>query len=151
MGRDISQLHPELQLRVTSLQQICAKQGLLIGIADCFRTVEEQNALYAQGRTTAGSIVTNANGNTYTSMHQWGVAFDFIRNDGLGAYNEANNFFEKVGQLGKSISLEWGGDWTSFVDRTHFQLPDWGSTPKLLKQLYEVPENFIKTWGTLIR
>ena len=30
-----------------------------------------------------------------------------------------------VGKLGKSIGLEWGGDW-EFVDEPHFQLrPDW--------------------------
>ena len=80
-------------------------------------------------------------------MHQWGIAFDFYRNDGKGAYNESGNFFENVGQIGKTLGLEWGGDWTSPVDRPHFQLPDWGSTPSILKKRYGNFDTFKKTWG----
>jgi len=28
-----------------------------------------------------------------------------------------------VGAIGKSVGLEWGGDWTRLPDRPHFQLP----------------------------
>ena len=40
----------------------CSAQGLAVGLGECFRTVAEQDALYAQGRTKPGSIVTNAKG-----------------------------------------------------------------------------------------
>ena len=55
-------------------------------------------------------------------------------------------FFQKVGALGKSIGLEWGGDWKSIVDKPHFQLPDWGSTPSRLKSEYKTFNHFKKTW-----
>ena len=42
--------------------------------------------------------------------------------------------------------MEWGGDWTSPVDKPHFQLKQWGSTPNKLKKLYGSVENFKKTW-----
>ena len=80
-------------------------------------------------------------------MHQWGVAFDVIRNDGKGAYNDSDNWFSKVAKIGKSLGLEWGGDWTSPVDKPHFQLPQWGSTPTKLKKLYGNVNNFKKTWN----
>ena len=82
----------------------------------------------------------------YSSHHQWGSAFDFYRNDGKGAYNDSEGFFSKVGSVGKSLGLEWGGDWTSPVDKPHFQLPYWGSTTAELKRLYGKPEEFKKTW-----
>lgn len=147
MGRDISLLHPRLQSKVYQLIRLAEKNGYKIGIAETFRTVAEQDALYAKGRTVAGAKVTNAKGSTYSSMHQWGVAFDFYRNDGKGAYANNDGFFQKIGALGKSIGLEWGGDWKSIVDLPHFQLPDWGSTTTQLKKQYGNPDKFKASWS----
>jgi hypothetical protein len=154
--RDITQLHPTLQARVEELKTRCKKEGITIGIGECLRTVAEQDALYAKGRTASGAIVTNAKGSTYSSMHQWGVAFDFyliMDVDGDGktsddSYNNATGLFDKVGKIGQSIGLEWGGAWKSITDKPHFQLPDWGSTASKLKATYGTPEKFMKTWGT---
>lgn len=145
--RDISQLHPQLQSKIKELQRLCEKNNLKIGISECLRTVAEQDALYAKGRTAPGTKVTNAKGSTYSSMHQWGVAFDFYRNDGKGAYYDNDGFFTRVGKLGQSIGLEWGGSWKSPVDKPHFQLPDWGSTASILKSQYKTPEKFFATWN----
>lgn len=147
MGRDITMCHPRLQKLAAQLAKECKKQGLIIKIGECFRTVAEQDALYAQGRTTSGSIVTNAKGSSYSSQHQWGIAFDFFRNDGKGAYNESGDFFGRVGAIGKQLGLGWGGDWKSIVDKPHLYLPDWGSTTSKLRQLYGTPDKFKVTWN----
>ena len=118
----------------------------MVKLGECFRSVAEQDALYAKGRTKPGSIVTYAKGTSYSSMHQWGIAFDIIRNDGKGAYYDSDGWFSKVGKIGKALGLEWGGDWINPVDKPHFQLKQWGSTPAKLKQLYGSVENFKKTW-----
>ena len=144
--RDITLLHPRLQKLAKNLVAEAAKQGLAIKVTETFRTVAEQDALYAKGRTTPGSIVTNAKGSTYSSMHQWGIAFDICRNDGKGAYNTDGNFFQKVGKIGQDLGMEWGGAWTRFVDLCHFQLPDWGSGPSYLKQTYGTVDKFQPTW-----
>lgn len=146
MSRDTTQLHPRLRAKLDGLQYLCSKQGLKIGISECMRTVKEQDDLYAQGRTKPGKVVTNAQGKTYSSMHQWGTAFDFYRNDGKGAFNTSGGFFSEVGKIGQSIGLEWGGTWTSPVDLPHFQLKEWGSTTKRLKAKYKNPETFKRTW-----
>lgn len=144
--RDITLCHPRLQVLAAKLVEECNKQGLKIAIGETYRTVAEQDALYAQGRTKPGNKVTNAPGSTYSSYHQWGTAFDIYRNDGQGAYNEAGNFFGRVGAIGVSIGLEWGGNWKSPVDKPHFQLPDWGSSTSGIKLVYASPEEFKKTW-----
>ncbi len=149
MGREMTMCHPRLQILAQKLVEECARQGLAVKIGESFRSVKEQDALYAQGRTKPGAVVTNAKGSSYSSMHQWGVAFDFYRGDQKGAYNEEGNFFEKVGAVGKSLGLEWGGDWKSIIDRPHLQLPDWGSTPSGLKSRYKTYERFRKTWEPL--
>lgn len=144
--RNINKCHPRLIELSKKLVSACRGQGLIIGIGESFRTKEEQDALYAKGRTAPGNIVTNAKGSSYSSHHQWGTAFDIYRNDGKGVYTDGDGFFEKVGKIGKSIGLEWGGDWKSPVDKPHFQLPDWGSTTTKLKKMYGTPENFMRTW-----
>lgn len=153
--RDITQLHPILQQKANELIALCWKNGIEIKIGECLRTVAEQDVLYAQGRTKPGNKVTNAKGSTYSSMHQWGVAFDFYLNmdvDGDGskaddAFNNRTRLFNKVGALGVSIGLEWGGNWKSIVDLPHFQLPNWGSTATKLRNTYGTPEKFRATWG----
>ena len=144
--RDITLCHPRLQVLAGRLLDECNQQGLKIKIGETLRTVAEQDALYAQGRTQPGNIVTNAPGSSYSSYHQWGTAFDFYRNDGLGAYNESGKFFDRVGAMGVSLGLEWGGNWKSIVDKPHFQLPDWGSSTAGIKKIYPNPEAFMKTW-----
>lgn len=145
--RNTTQLHPELQQKIVTFLKNCYKNGYKVKITECFRTVAEQDALYAKGRTASGSIVTNAKGSSYSSQHQWGVAFDICRNDGKGAYNDTDNWFKKVATIGKACGLGWGGDWKSPVDKPHFYLKDWGSTTSTLKKKYTSFDKFKKTWG----
>lgn len=150
----VNDLHPDLIVKVDQLIKHCTEAGIAIGISECLRTIAEQDALYAKGRTEPGPKVTNCKGSTYSSMHQWGVAFDFFLRmdvDGDGnivddAYNDSTGLFKKVGQIGKNIGLEWGGDWKSIIDQPHFQLPNWGSTASKLKKMYGTPSAFIATW-----
>ena len=144
--RDIALCHPRLQSLTAQLVDKCVGAGLPIKIGESFRSVAEQDALYAQGRTQPGSIVTNARGSSYSSQHQWGIAADFYRADGKGAYNESGDYFKKVGELAKNLGLGWGGDWKSIVDKPHVYLPDWGSGTNILKQRYGTFEAFKKTW-----
>lgn len=146
MSRDITQLHPRLQEKIAKLKVLCQENGLELGIGECFRSVAEQEALYAQGRTAAGNIITNARGTSYSSQHQWGIAFDFFKNVKGQEYSD-NTFFTKVANLAKSIGLAWGGDWTSPVDKPHLYLPDWGDTPTILKNTYGIFDRFKATWN----
>ena len=148
--RDIRQLHPQLQLKIAELKALCDKVGLKMVIGECLRTVAEQDALYAQGRTRPGIRVTNAPGRTYSSQHQWGIAFDFYRGDGKGAYDDSDNFFGRVGALAKQIGLGWGGDWKSPVDKPHIYLKEWGSTTSVLRSAYGTPDKFMRTWDWTI-
>ena len=152
--KDVTQLHPTLQKKIKELKKLCADNGITIRITECLRTVSEQDALYAKGRTKPGSKVTNCQGKSYSSMHQWGVAFDYVIDqdtdkDGDVDIRDLYNvkLMNVVGKLGQSIGLEWGGSWKSIVDKPHFQLPDWGSTPAKLKAKYGTPAKFISTWA----
>ncbi len=152
--RDITALHPRLQIKAAQLKEQCMKQGISILFGECVRTSAEQDALYAQGRTQPGNIVTNARGSTYSSQHQWGIAVDFYLNmdvDGDGAksddaFNNSSGLFERVGAIAQSVGLGWGGNWKSIKDLPHLYLPDWGDTTATLKQIYGTPEKFMAVW-----
>lgn len=146
MSRDRSLLHPELQEICSAFVEACRKKGLIVGISETWRSKAEQDALYAQGRTKPGSIVTNCR---YPySPHNWGVAFDIYRNDGKGAYNDSDGWFKKCGAVGKKMGLFWGGDFRSFVDKPHFELYKFmpNNSCKTLIAKYGTPEKFKATW-----
>lgn len=101
------------------------------------RTKEEQDALYAKGRTTKGeppytaerplgSTVTNAKGGG--SWHNHGMAFDVVPlKNGLPDWDASPVTWEAIGKLGESLGLEWGGRW-KMRDLGHFQLRPAGFT-----------------------
>lgn len=140
----LKKVHPELEDKIERLIDLCSKEGIPIKITEDLRSVEKQNALYAKGRTTSGNIVTNATGKDYSSFHQWGIAFDICINEVDDAYNIEK--LKRVGELGKSIGLEWGGDWTSIVDMPHFQLSGYEDGIQALKEQYQNPADFADTW-----
>lgn len=143
MSRDITLLHPEVQAIIPKFLQECKNQGLIVKITDTLRSKQEQDELYAQGRTKPGKIVTWVK---YPySNHNWGMAFDICRNDGKGAYYDADGWFKKVGQIGKTFGLIWGGDWKDSPDKPHFELTKYGSTTTLARK-YGTPEKFKETW-----
>jgi len=149
----LNSLHPQAKQLAEKLIAECGKLGLEIKISSTWRTKAEQDALYAQGRTKPGSIITNA---VYPqSQHCWGTAFDFFRNDGVKNPNtgkvdgwyDGDSFFTKVGRIGEKIGLEWGGSWTSFKDKPHFQLKGNEWAWRTLQNKYGTPDKFKATWG----
>ncbi len=113
-------LKPKIKELAEKLIAECKKLGHQIAIAQTLRTIEEQDALYAQGRTKPGNIVTWAKGGE--SFHNFGVAFDFcpLVNGKLDWNNL--ELFKKIGTVGKSLGLEWGGDWPKpKTDLPHFE------------------------------
>lgn len=89
------------------------------------RTYEEQDALFAQGRTKPGEIVTRAKGGQ--SNHNFGIAADFGVFAGKTYLDDSNPV--KASKVHKACSmhaaacgLEWGGSWKSLKDEPHYQI-----------------------------
>ena len=112
--RDITLCHPRLQRIANAWIKACATEGITVAISETLRTAAEQDALYAQGRTKPGNIVTNAKGSSYRSQHQWGIAFDFYLKmdiDGDGkisddAYNDSQGHFRRAAEIAKKAHKE---------------------------------------------
>ena len=120
-------LHPDLKEEIGRILNALWVLGFKCIITDGVRTAEQQQLLYAKGRTAPGSIVTHADGIIKKSNHQpkadgFGHAVDccFII-DGKVSY--PSNLMRVYGEMGKALGLVWGGDWKSLVDQPHLELP----------------------------
>lgn len=121
----LANVHPQLATRVRAMIDLLAQRGTSILITQGLRTWEEQDALYAKGRTVApiGNkfIVTKAKGGQ--SYHNFGLAVDIVILDSIGKadWDTSHPGWSEAADAGKSVGLEWGGDWASFKDLPHFQ------------------------------
>ena len=114
-------VHPKLVAAVTA---VINKLPMFVVMG--VRTVAEQQALYAQGRTAPGHIVTYKDGVNHRSNHQphadgLGHAVDlaFIGGDPFSPKHP----WDAYGSIVEALGLVWGGRW-KMVDRPHAELPD---------------------------
>lgn len=133
----VAQLHPKVRDEVKACierAELMFPPNLAVRVVQGLRTIEEQNELYAQGRTKPGNIVTNARGGS--SFHNYGLAIDFailIDKDGNGKYDELSWDIKKdndrdgvadwleVIKVFEAAGWEWGGRWSSIKDYPHVQ------------------------------
>lgn len=139
-------LHPVVAEKKDRLIAQAEDKGIHVVITQDFRSIEEQDALYEKGRSTAGNIVTNAKGGE--SYHNFGLAIDFallsidgqiiwdMKYDGNG--NGRADWMEVV-DIAKDLGFEWGGDWKQFKDYPHFQM-DFGLSIRELQRGKRPPE-----------
>ncbi len=124
-------VHPDLARRVHAALDALAQHGTFFRVAQGLRTFAEQDALYAQGRTAAGHVVTNARGGW--SNHNFGCAVDcypFLQGrSGDVNFNPSSVQFQAMVVALKAQGLAWGGDWHDPVDPPHFQLAHVPVTP----------------------
>ena len=123
----VALMHPLLRTELANILSEIAQGGVSIRLTQTLRTIQEQNDLYAIGRTKPGKIVTNAKGGQ--SYHNWGLSCDFclLHKDGSISWNMHEDLdkdgiadWMEVVKHFKSIEAVWGGDW-KFVDKPHFE------------------------------
>lgn len=122
------ELFEGVKRRRDMLTKIMTAVGHPITVTDEYRTKEEQDELYAQGRTKPGKIVTNAKGGE--SLHNFRVAFDvaFSTKNGI-SYDGP---WEMLAEVAEVLGLAWGGhadrtveggpvQWPGFIDKPHLE------------------------------
>lgn len=118
----IGKVEPIVKNKAKEIIKKAYKKDINVQFSDGLRTNAQQQALYDQGRSTPGNIVTYAKPGT--SYHNYGLAIDFflVTEDGQHRLWTVNNDWLEVAKIGKSLGFEWGGDWSKFKDYPHFQL-----------------------------
>ena len=119
-SRSLDELLPPVKARVDQFLADCKNHGIDLIVTSTYRDNESQDALYAQGRTTPGRIVTKAKGGQ--SFHNYRCAIDVVPLvNGKAVWDGANPVWAKIGALGKLAGLDWAGDWKTFKELAHFQ------------------------------
>ena len=131
-SRSIDDLSPPVKERVKRFLEECGHQGIDLLVTSTYRDDESQDLLYAQGRTAAGRIITQAKGGD--SFHNYRCALDVVPLvNGKPDWDGTHDIWERVGAIGKANGLDWAGDWKSFRELAHFQYTG-GLTLSDLKQ-----------------
>jgi peptidoglycan LD-endopeptidase CwlK len=159
ISRDKSLLYPPFaeQLRYFESRLAAAKLPFFLYMA--LRTFEDQDELYAQGRTNPGTIVTNARGGD--SLHNYGLGADYvldgqaekpgiqwswdIKSD-LNA--DGRNDWLQMAEIAVSCGLETGYFWKRFPDAPHVQ-NRYGLTLAEIKEIYRAGHGIKAVWTEL--
>ena len=143
----INKLHPKIKKDVLDAVTECYNNNVHIRIVQGLRTFEEQDELYAQGRTKPGKIVTNSPGGK--SWHNYGLGVDFcllkegnkiswsleedLDLDGQKDWGEVVAIFKRYG-------FGWGGDWMGkFKDYPHLD-KTFGMSIRVALEKYKAKE-----------
>ena len=121
--KNIETLQPAVRSVFTNclvaLKKHFQERGIAVRYISGTRTYAQQDALYAQGRTKPGPIVTKARGGE--SNHNFGIAVDVGLFLPDGRYLGESSYYKEIGQIVAIYpQLEWGGNW-KFVDEPHIQ------------------------------
>ena len=147
IGR-VNKLHPKVKDEVfITIGEIEAQwpDNVAIRVVQGLRTIEEQDALYAQGRTKPGKIVTKAKGGS--SLHNYALAFDFVLiydKDNNGSFetlvwDENDPHWQEVVKAFEAKGWFWGGRFSTIHDAPHLQ-KTFGYTWQQLKAKYKAGE-----------
>lgn len=153
-SRKLDDLLLPVKIKALNLIHECKALGIDLLVTSTYRDLEAQAALYAQGRSAPGRIVTNARAGQ--SFHNFRVAFDVVPlrggkpvwgTTGNGIDNDPTDddkddleLWQRIGAFGEALGLEWAGRWTHFREYPHFQftggltLADFNAGKTLLKE-----------------
>ena len=121
-SRKIEDLDPRVQDGARSIVRAWQDAGFDVLVTCTYRSNEEQDKLYAQGRTAPGFKVTKARAGE--SYHNFRLALDFVPMiHGKPSWDDPKPF-EVLAAIAKMTDprVTWGGGW-SFKDLPHLQWP----------------------------
>ena len=135
----LSLVCPALSAKIHSLALMLDDEQIIFRVTQGLRSWADQNALYAQGRTTPGIIVTDAPAGF--SWHEYGLAVDVVPMDQEPPqpdWNITHPQWQRLIAVGESLGLFSGSEFCYIKDNPHFQLT--GSFPEspndLARQVY---------------
>lgn len=135
-------LYPDFAVRLRRVYEDVLKlTGRPMRLTDGIRDLKRQEAIYAQGRTTPGPLITSSRPGE--SLHHYGCAADscfrgsdpFLSSLAKKDPREAESVWDTLGRMARGHGLEWGGDWRKPVDRPHCQIR-YGFTSQDIREMH---------------
>ena len=118
MSRALDDLSPEMRQKAFEFLARCVEAGVVVVIVDTLRTPEEHAKNLANGTSW-----------TKHSKHLDGDAIDvaplesyLLSGPDKIKWDASDPIWYKLGALGESVGLKWGGRWVRTPDYGHFEL-----------------------------
>ncbi|WP_163328723.1 M15 family metallopeptidase [Desulfurobacterium thermolithotrophum] len=143
-SRSLNDLHPVTREKAKRFLELAKNRGIDVLVYCTYRSPEEQEILYMQGRLEQFGItlkelnerreklglwelkeeearrkVTNAK--PWQSFHQYGLAFDCVPLAGGKPDWSNREAYAILGKIAGEVGLEWAGSWERFRELPHFQ------------------------------
>ena len=118
-SRNLNDLLPQVKEKAETFINACKDEDIDLLVTSTYRDLESQRALFEQGRTRPGKIVTNARAGQ--SFHNYRCAFDVVPLVNGKCIWDDENLWNKIGLIGESCGLTWAGRWKTFKETAHFQ------------------------------
>jgi peptidoglycan LD-endopeptidase CwlK len=113
--KDLKELAPKFRKAVESAIAECNTKGYPVMVYEALRTHELASMYYKLGASKAKD--------GWKTWHFYGLAVDVIHPKKYWKAWDDLEWSKNVVAIFKKYELDWGGDWTSFMDKPHFQ---WG-------------------------
>jgi peptidoglycan L-alanyl-D-glutamate endopeptidase CwlK len=130
MTRDPAELDPDVRALCDRHLALCLLEGIVLRVTDGYRSVKEQAAIWQVGRDEDGNVVDEravlTRARPGCSWHNWGRAYDvcIVRFPGdVTPKNVYDGPWGRVGAIGESLGLTWGGHFKNIHDDPHFEYP----------------------------
>ena len=148
-SRDLNELTGDARARALDLKEMCAKDDISLLVTSTYRDIEFQQYLYSLGRTVKTKLVRGrivkqgivTRARPGTSYHNFRMAFDVVPLvDGRPNWStnrEGMRRWLHIAQIGKSLGLQWGGDFKTIRDLPHFQYTE-GKTIAMLRKEHDI-------------
>lgn len=130
----IDTLEPDFKNAIlTLINALQTATGRRWGISDGRRTMAQQKAIYAQGRTAPGKVVTMARPGY--SPHNFGLAADIwpLTKSGGFDWGAPDSLFKKLADIAQAQGLTAGYYFKSIHDAPHIESPQWREQQALWK------------------
>jgi peptidoglycan LD-endopeptidase CwlK len=114
VGKSLDELDPSFRPLAEKLLQLAADAGIPVRVIGTGRTPQEQENFIKLGTSW-----------TRNSRHLTGHAIDIAPEELLGEklWAPKSPLWWRLGEIGESLGLIWGGRWKKTVDKCHFEMP----------------------------
>lgn len=130
-SRDLKDLRADIRTKAEQHYALCESNGIDLLIYCTYRSSQEQDKLYAIGRTEQKNkpIITSARGgqskhnNVKTDGTPASLAYDCVPTLHGKPQWDDKKLVAKVGELGESVGLHWAGRWSGRLkESVHFEV-----------------------------
>ena len=115
----INELHPVVAQAAYGFIKAAREDGAPVVIVEAYRTQARQDALYAQGRSKPGDIVTWTKNSKHTQRRAFDIAFVV---KGRVSYDVPMAWWDYMAALANSYGLLWGPLVGAKGDYGHYEI-----------------------------